>query len=563
MTVLQAPPRPPSVISPPRAPAGARALDALTVAAAVLYGVLFLTGGAPWMDEAARAWAGRNPALHRLALAAPLALVVLLMAARSLLLRLPAAESPVVCALGVVRRVSPWTFSWMLYGLYVVVLSAVSLARHLSLNSSFDLAIFDQAVWNTLHGRFLVSSIKGNMVLLGDHWNPILALLAPLFLIWDNAAALLVFQSAAVGLCIPLVYKLAEWLLAGGSPGRPAAWLLYAIPFAFFVYLPERNAVRFDFHPEVLADPIGLAAAYALARGRWKQVAVFLTLMLMCKEFMFLASFGFGLYLFFGLRKRLAGALLAVGSPMALWALTSLWMPRIGDRPYLYAGLLLTDPAVLAAKALSWEGLSYLVKLAAPLAFLPLAAGHALWMPSAMFAANLMSRHGYTRSIFFQYNGGLIGLLFACLCWGAKRLQTRPGRDGVPAAALLAASLLMMGVPETYLYTVYRGQMTDHTARVREQLASIPKERSLRTMLVMAPHVSHREKVHIFENKHPLEGGSQEAQNADYVAFDRRFWKYNVKRSILDLVRRGYVLEYAEDGFYVFRRRELAGMVQP
>ena len=29
-----------------------------------------------------------------------------------------------------------------------------------------------------------------------------------------------------------------------------------------------RNAVRFDFHPKVLADPLGLAAAYFLAGRR-------------------------------------------------------------------------------------------------------------------------------------------------------------------------------------------------------------------------------------------------------------------------------------------------------
>ncbi len=573
MTLLAAPPTP-SRRGPREAPASLleSVLDTLTALAAAAYAVLFVTGGAPWIRGAAREWFGRYPFAHRLLLLVPLAVVLALLAARKLLVRSPLGQSPLARVFRAVRRISPWSFSWILFVLYAVMLSAVSISRHLSLNSSFDLAIFDQAVWNTLQGRFLVSSIKGNMVLLGDHWNPILVLVAPLFLVWDNAMALLVFQSVAVGLCIPIVYKLAEGLLCEGTVRRPAPWLLYAIPAAFFLYLPARNAVRFDFHPEVLADPLGLAAAYFLAKRRWIPAAAFLALTLMCKEAMFFVSFGFGLYLFFGLRKRFLGAFLAIASPVLLFALTSYWMPLIGNRPYLYAGLLLTDPAVLVRHGLSWEGFAYLLKLAAPLAFLPLAAGSALWLPSGLFVANLISRHGFTRSIFFQYNGGLIGLLFACLCWGAKRVLEAPAPDrpallrdfsgrerraSVLAAALLTSSLVMMGVPEFYLYTVYRGQMTPHAARVREVLASIPKERSLRTMQVMAPHAAHREKIFIFENTHPLEGGSLEAQRADYVAFDRRLWKYHTKRSLLDLIRKGYKLDFLEGGFYVFRRPDM------
>ena len=63
-----------------------------------------------------------------------------------------------------------------LYGLIALaasVLIAVAVRRHRTFQTGFDLGIFDQALWNTAHGRLLFSSLKGDTILLGDHFDPL------------------------------------------------------------------------------------------------------------------------------------------------------------------------------------------------------------------------------------------------------------------------------------------------------------------------------------------------------------------------------------------------------
>ncbi|HTZ11254.1 MAG TPA: DUF2079 domain-containing protein, partial [Candidatus Margulisiibacteriota bacterium] len=64
----------------------------------------------------------------------------------------------------------------------VLVISTLGIARHLSFSTmAWDMGLFDQAIWNTLHGDLLFSSIRGNLFLLGDHFEPILFLVVPFY----------------------------------------------------------------------------------------------------------------------------------------------------------------------------------------------------------------------------------------------------------------------------------------------------------------------------------------------------------------------------------------------
>ena len=83
-------------------------------------------------------------------------------------------------------------------GLMAAVLVALPLARHFTFQSGYDLALFAQAYWNTLQGDFLYSSLKGGMVLWGDHFNPIALAIVPFYRIWPAPETLLVIQSLAL-----------------------------------------------------------------------------------------------------------------------------------------------------------------------------------------------------------------------------------------------------------------------------------------------------------------------------------------------------------------------------
>lgn len=74
-------------------------------------------------------------------------------------------------------RALPWALAAVFFALYTAL--SVRLHQRL-LTTGYDLGIFEQAVRSYAHGRAPVSALKGpGFNLLGDHFSPVLASLAP------------------------------------------------------------------------------------------------------------------------------------------------------------------------------------------------------------------------------------------------------------------------------------------------------------------------------------------------------------------------------------------------
>ena len=57
--------------------------------------------------------------------------------------------------------------AWGLVLLYIVTFTWLAILRHASFNStSFDLGIYDQVVWNTLHGRRVKNPAAAEIIIL-------------------------------------------------------------------------------------------------------------------------------------------------------------------------------------------------------------------------------------------------------------------------------------------------------------------------------------------------------------------------------------------------------------
>lgn len=71
----------------------------------------------------------------------------------------------------------PWILAVTLFAVY----SALSVSKHRRMDSSgYDLGIFEQAVRNYAHLRPPIAELKGpGFNLLGDHFHPVLVLVAP------------------------------------------------------------------------------------------------------------------------------------------------------------------------------------------------------------------------------------------------------------------------------------------------------------------------------------------------------------------------------------------------
>ena len=156
--------------------------------------------------------------------------------------------------------------------LYASVFTGFAIVRHLAFQSqSTDLGTMAQVVWNTAHGHFLESSTNtGQMIRLGVHVDPFLALMAPLWWAWPSPLLLVTLQALAVSAGALPVFWLARKHLASE---RAAAF--FALAYLLF------PATQFDtfapatgFHAVTIAIPLLLYAIWFLDEDRLVAFAV-------------------------------------------------------------------------------------------------------------------------------------------------------------------------------------------------------------------------------------------------------------------------------------------------
>lgn len=167
---------------------------------------------------------------------------------------------------------------WALAAVLFVLYAAVSVRSHLRLRTTgFDLGIFEQAVRSYAHGRLPVAELKGpGFPLLGDHFSPVLALLAPVYRAFPSPVTLLVAQAALLAVA---VVPLTGW--ARQVAGRGAAAV---VGFGYGASWGIAQAVGFDFHEICFAVPLLAWSLTALGRGRLRAAALWALPLLLVKE---------------------------------------------------------------------------------------------------------------------------------------------------------------------------------------------------------------------------------------------------------------------------------------
>jgi len=208
----------------------------------------------------------------------------------------------------------PLVVAILLAAAYVALMGTLTLRRHQNLGTNaLDLGYTDQAVWNTLHGRpfrfstyvdaafdldIRIKEFKQPDVLLGYHVEPILAAIAPLYLLHDGPETLLWLQTVGIALGAIVVYLIARHRLASplvpdahghGAPVLPLGahvrpWLPIAFVLIYLLSPPQQAANLSDFHAVALSPALLLAAFYFLETGRPWGFILFSFVAVLCKE---------------------------------------------------------------------------------------------------------------------------------------------------------------------------------------------------------------------------------------------------------------------------------------
>jgi uncharacterized membrane protein len=189
--------------------------------------------------------------------------------------------------------------------------TVLSVARYLRFGAQeWDLAIFTQGVRGYAHLGAPVSDIKGpGFSLLGDHFSPIIATLAPVYRVFPSAVTLLVAQTVLFGVSVVVVSSTAEQLTTRAKG--------LAVGTAYGLSWGLQRAVDADFHEIAFAVPIIAVVARQLLLRRWNRAAWWSLPLLLVKEDMGLTVAAVGVLLLCN-RRWQSGALLVSGGAAAV-----------------------------------------------------------------------------------------------------------------------------------------------------------------------------------------------------------------------------------------------------
>ena len=203
--------------------------------------------------------------------------------------------------------------------------------RHRAFESGrFDLGNMTQAVWSTAHGDVLsVTDVHGEQISrLGSHFDPILALLAPLWWLWPDPELLLVVQAVAVASGALPVFWLARKHLG-------ADWPAAALALAYLLSAPVQWLTVSDFHPVALACPLLLFAWWHLDEGRLWAFALLAAAAIATKEHVGLAVAAMGVWYAVRHRAPRAGAAIALAAGVCGPARSARRRPPLRARRHL------------------------------------------------------------------------------------------------------------------------------------------------------------------------------------------------------------------------------------
>ncbi|GIH21598.1 DUF2079 domain-containing protein [Rugosimonospora africana] len=382
--------------------------------------------------------------------------------------------------------------------------AAIAVRRHqLLLTSGFDLGIFEQEVRSYAHGRLPTSSLKGpGFPLLGDHFSPIVATLAPVYRLFPSAVTLLVAQAALLAVAaIPLVRHARDRL------GAPAA-LVVAVGYGLSWGIAE--AVTFDFHEVAFAVPLIAFAAVALAERRPVHAVAWALPLVLVKEDLGLTVAAVGVLAAWR-GARGIGLLAAAGGVAATLVETRIIIPAFnpaghdaytsqisGSVPDQFATLLASPDAKIGT----------LVALLTPTAFLAVRSPVFLLAVPTLLWRFLADNPNYwgTR---YHYSAVLMPIAFAAF---VDVLSGRGHRRWELTVSLMATALLIPSHPLRYAPDLVKPQ--PQTAAARRLLDRVPAGVTVAASNPLAPQLTARDDVSLFGP------ASLDRVHPDYIVLD-------------------------------------------
>lgn len=303
--------------------------------------------------------------------------------------------------------------------------------------TAFDLGNMDQAVWNTLHGRWFQftnhgSNWYGIPIRLSQHVEPIIIPLSLLYLLHSDVHMLLGLQTLALALGSLPVFLLTRKFLP--------TWPLLAPVFALsYLLAPALIGINiYDFHPASLATPFFLYAMLALTYRRHAWFILCCILAAACKEEMPAVVAMLGVLVAWKYKMPRTGIVLfLLGATAFLVSFlviephfnvgaqhNSFWYrySALGSSPTNAIFNILLHPWLPFTIFFTIDRFYYLASLLRSAGFLALLAPEWFIPMLPSLAINLLSVEFFQHSGVYQYNAAIIPFVIIASIHGLRRL---------------------------------------------------------------------------------------------------------------------------------------------
>jgi uncharacterized membrane protein len=470
-----------------------------------------------------------------------------------------------------------WLAVFGLWAAYAWFFTDLSITNHHALvTRTTDLGYYDNIFWQSIHGRplgcsFIKAGYHGSA-----HFDPILVVLSPLYLLYPRAELLLGLQSVWCGAGVVPAYLIGRRQLG-------SRWAGVALALCYALHPAVHGANMYEFHSLTLATVPILFALHSFQCRAWKSYAVAVFVALLVREDVALMMMGVGLW---GLlhptrAERRAGALTIAGSAAYFGVVKAFFMTSAGllmsgkeaySFAYYYAdlipnkkgtgGLLLslfTNPVFVLNHVLTEEKVLFLATVFLPLAMLPFFArrDRVLLLYGLLFI--LLASRTAVYSTHFQYTASILPFAFAVAPVAIRRagearatielgLDGRRLRVGLVVGMLVAAAAVSWKFGGIVPNDVFKGgfyrvdrELSDKQrethAWVREMVDQIPPGSSVGVSNKLGPHASGRRHAYFYGQK-----------RTEYVFVDEKELKSDRSKSHKKAIAEGRLVEIGRHG---------------
>jgi uncharacterized membrane protein len=452
-----------------------------------------------------------------------------------------------------------------------------ALGQHYRIQTnSFDLAIYDNMMWNLLHGGWFRSypEMPDGTSHLAVHATLIAPLLLPFYAIAQKPQTLLVVQAMICAAGAIPIYLLTVLRLQSRAAG-----LLLAC--CTLLYAPLQQAMMYDFHFITLAPFFVGFTVWALESGKRLLLVVFFVLTLLVREdvaaTMTVAAFA---YMLAGVRPAWSATGFLVGAAWFL-GIKFLLMPSLHHGEVAFTGLyfhlgrpeqpgmarvvqtILLNP-VFTLITLAWPlKLVFVCKVCTPVLLLPFRHKRAwlLLLPGMVFTVLTFAAPAFSTA--FQHATHWTALLFIAALWVLSDWRVRAdGWCRIPAAMI---ALGVIGAALSYQYGIVFQHHTfvagfrkiELPLRAQDQrnhddlyalIRQIPPQASVTATESEAPQVSARQRCYTMRMGNPaadylllstVEAGEGESRDVMRIAIESGAYGWIASKGQYDLWGRG------------------------